>query len=416
MDKINSIWRVGDWHFDPQSGVLTSIQGDQAQRLEPKTSALLTYLLEHAGHLVSKDELVQTLWPDSYASDETIARTLSRLRAVLIDDPRQPNYIETIPKRGYRLIASVQGPQQAAPTDNQTTRPTRYWLPVSLLLSLSALMWWFFLPPQSNPTATEQVDLLQQADDYYHQMRLADNERAISLYQQQLELQPSSAGAYAGLANATVQKLLRWSGTPTPTDVSLVAAVQSGQFDTPEAQQQLQRALSLAEKAVAIQPQSASAQKALGFVLTARGELERALAVYQRALKIDSNAWPAWLNMAEIYAALEQDDTALQALENAYTAMQASYDEQTLSIHPWLAEVAANIGERYNLKQDYGAAETWFRRVLRDAPLHERATVGLAYVLAQTGDYSGALKLCDELNQRLQLTYNCNQFVAPDNK
>jgi DNA-binding winged helix-turn-helix (wHTH) protein len=67
----------------------------------------LAVLVENSGRLLEKDELIRTLWPDSFVEDGSLARKISYLRKALEEyDPAQP-YIETVPKIGYRFVAEV---------------------------------------------------------------------------------------------------------------------------------------------------------------------------------------------------------------------------------------------------------------------------------------------------------------------
>jgi len=68
---------------------------------------VLVCLAEHAGAPVSKEELLQTVWPNTYVTNDVLKGAISDLRRALDDNARQPRVIETIPKRGYRLIAPV---------------------------------------------------------------------------------------------------------------------------------------------------------------------------------------------------------------------------------------------------------------------------------------------------------------------
>src|SRR5580698_1506027 len=78
-------------------------------RLQDQPFRLLTVLLEHAGEVVSREELRQQLWPaDTYVEfDGSLNAALKRLRAALGDPAENPVFIETVPKRGYRFIAPV---------------------------------------------------------------------------------------------------------------------------------------------------------------------------------------------------------------------------------------------------------------------------------------------------------------------
>ena len=75
--------------------------------LPPRTFALLCYLVEHPGRLVTEDELLNAVWPKAYVQPEAIKSQLYEIRKILGDDPKAPRYIETLPRRGYRFIAPV---------------------------------------------------------------------------------------------------------------------------------------------------------------------------------------------------------------------------------------------------------------------------------------------------------------------
>ncbi|MDX1678056.1 winged helix-turn-helix domain-containing protein, partial [Arsukibacterium sp.] len=327
---------IGDWYIDFSSGACvrktSSRPGpeDSLRRLEPKSCQLLQVLAQQPGQLVGKEQLISRVWPDSYATDDTLARTLSRLRTMLDDDARQPQYIETVPKRGYRLIADVSSATDPAASAfgpatlaKLTARRRPRLLLLALMLTLTTiagLLAYLALRP-ATPVISKPADsvggkdLLTRADDYYHQMRLADNEMAIALYQQHLELHPGAGLAYAGLANALVQKALRWSGEQTGEHNTLTTKVAAGTLADDASQQQLQRALSLAQQAVALQPDNATTLKALGFVLSAQGRFSEAITSYQQALLADPKAWQVQLNIGELYQATGNRAQALTAYE-----------------------------------------------------------------------------------------------------
>src|SRR5262245_36690555 len=79
----------------------------QELRLRPKRFAVLRYLVQHAGQLVTKDEILDAVWPGLAVDDGALTTCLREIRRVLGDDPRQPQIIETVHRRGYRIIAPV---------------------------------------------------------------------------------------------------------------------------------------------------------------------------------------------------------------------------------------------------------------------------------------------------------------------
>ena len=75
--------------------------------LAPKAFDVLRYLVEHAGRLVTQQEMLEALWPDTYVQPEVLRKYILELRRALGDRPRSPSFIETIPKRGFRFVAPV---------------------------------------------------------------------------------------------------------------------------------------------------------------------------------------------------------------------------------------------------------------------------------------------------------------------
>jgi Tol biopolymer transport system component/DNA-binding winged helix-turn-helix (wHTH) protein len=103
---------VGDWRVDPSLRTLNGVRGEL--HLEPKHMQVLELLAEHAGQVVSKERLIQTVWAGTFVGDEVLSTAISELRRVFHDDPEAPRFIQTIPKGGYRLIASVRIQDPAA--------------------------------------------------------------------------------------------------------------------------------------------------------------------------------------------------------------------------------------------------------------------------------------------------------------
>lgn len=80
---------------------------DERIRLTPKAFAVLRYLVEHAGRLVTQDELLDALWPDTFVQPEVLKSHILDVRHALGDHPKKPRFIETLPRRGYQFIAVV---------------------------------------------------------------------------------------------------------------------------------------------------------------------------------------------------------------------------------------------------------------------------------------------------------------------
>lgn len=98
--------RLGDWIIQEHANLLT--REEQVVRLERRVMAVLMQLIEANGSVVAKEELIDRVWNGAAVSDHSVANAISDLRRALGDDRKNPNYIETIPKRGYRLIQTAQ--------------------------------------------------------------------------------------------------------------------------------------------------------------------------------------------------------------------------------------------------------------------------------------------------------------------
>jgi Tol biopolymer transport system component/DNA-binding winged helix-turn-helix (wHTH) protein len=98
-------FRVGEWAVYPSLNRLA--RGGEEVRVEPKVMQVLEVLAETPGQVVTRDALVGRVWPDVFVSEDVLHRAIRELRRVFGDDTANPAYIETIRKRGYRLIAPV---------------------------------------------------------------------------------------------------------------------------------------------------------------------------------------------------------------------------------------------------------------------------------------------------------------------
>lgn len=98
-------FQVGAFRVLPASNELRGKDG--CVQLEPKVMALLLYLAENAGQTLRREQLFEALWPGVIVSDDTLTQAVTKLRRALGDSTRNPRYIQTVPKRGYRLCAAV---------------------------------------------------------------------------------------------------------------------------------------------------------------------------------------------------------------------------------------------------------------------------------------------------------------------
>ena len=85
----------------------TLIQNNKTQNIQPKVMEVLTYLCSKPQQVVSNDELIEACWPNQYISDSPLHKCIAQIRKILVDDPKNPRFIKTIPKKGYVFIIDV---------------------------------------------------------------------------------------------------------------------------------------------------------------------------------------------------------------------------------------------------------------------------------------------------------------------
>jgi TolB-like protein/DNA-binding winged helix-turn-helix (wHTH) protein/tetratricopeptide (TPR) repeat protein len=102
---VDANFRLGEWSIYPSLNRITN--GNRSHRVEPKVMAVLCEMAKHPGDVVSKEVLLDTVWPGTSVEEVALPRCVSELRRLLDDDAHHPRYIETVAKRGYRLIAPI---------------------------------------------------------------------------------------------------------------------------------------------------------------------------------------------------------------------------------------------------------------------------------------------------------------------
>ncbi|WP_337879111.1 winged helix-turn-helix domain-containing protein [Rheinheimera sp.] len=160
MNRPSAQLKVGDWWYLPQLDKLVKLdeQAKVQQKLELDNlcQSVLNYFLLNPGRLISKEELLKEVWHLSSVTDGRIARVISILRDVLSDDVKSPTYIETINKRGYRFIATVEVVEISAPAtpDAKPVKTPKQWLWAAGVASvlIAGVFGWFYLQPDPEET------------------------------------------------------------------------------------------------------------------------------------------------------------------------------------------------------------------------------------------------------------------------
>jgi DNA-binding winged helix-turn-helix (wHTH) protein len=124
-------FRLGSWVVHPSLNRIE--RNGKTTHLEPKVVEVLVYLADHDKEVVAKEQLIQAVWGNTFVTEDVLTRCVSELRKALEDDAKEPRVIETIPKRGYRLLLEIerQNRGQASVIDPPRPHPRRkfrYWV------------------------------------------------------------------------------------------------------------------------------------------------------------------------------------------------------------------------------------------------------------------------------------------------
>ena len=163
QESLQTPFLLGDWEVDPATGWIR--RGESQQKLEPRVMDLLVVLARQPGGVLSREELEAQVWSDMVVGYDALSSAIIKLRKALGDDPHQPQFIETLPKKGYRLIAPVGdidtpvGDSGPAASDEPTRegslssspgRSAWKWPAAGLLLLLIGVLGWFFFQPSAD--------------------------------------------------------------------------------------------------------------------------------------------------------------------------------------------------------------------------------------------------------------------------
>jgi len=387
---LEPCFHLGPWRIDPRSGEI-SRPGDE-RRLEPKPMAVLLHLAGAAGRVVSKEELMAAVWPDACVGEDSVWRSIHTLRKTLENggedgSPTVP-LIETVPRRGYRLVAPVEPVDGASPPPDVPTPVDRRppgrrravagrWLAGALLASAALLLGAREIgrgfdhpaagetpaekkPASAGPTLDELLAGDLSAEDYFRRGRdfydgqvhasvytSADLDRAIALFEKAIALDPELASAHAELASARFLRAMREGEHPYPQE----------------------EAVALAETALRLDPDLPGAHKALGLIYKHQGRLDEA----ERELELAVTLRPEYPAAIDALATLRMSrGRAREALELRKRLVGTELPQaKVLSFLGWTL---------LQLGGDEEEARQYLLAALDHEPFHVVATRGLAWL------------------------------------
>ncbi|MDN5864327.1 MAG: winged helix-turn-helix domain-containing protein [Gammaproteobacteria bacterium] len=424
----------------------------------PRTMSVLVCLAEHAGEVVTRGFLDEHVWGRSVVTDQALTNCISELRNLLGDTRAEPRFIETVPKRGYRLIAPVSpleaGTESRAPLFSR--RPLRVALSLGALAAIVvAGIWWaMHVPPGASaaPLTTVAVTPFRQlrgAEEYaYLQLALPDEiatelSRASGLavrpFQPDAPTDPNAAKAELDANNViTGYYYVGAKGTLAITvqalDVKQNRILWRTQLTLPVAdllslrnriarqiRTQLVPALGAnPARTVGTQPAKAKAYRIYLHSLALPRDPEhhvQAIAMLRRATTLDPNYAPAWKELAN---QLRWHGLYLYA-DGGASAMQKSVAaaKRALSLDPTLVAAAASL---INTQSELGAVTEAYRlarQLVLDHPRSALAHYALAEVLRYGGMLQDAERHCEialQLDPHYYLWRNCALTYIADGK
>src|SRR2546428_109933 len=279
--------RFGPFEVDLRAGELR--KQDRRIRLPDQPLHILTVLLEHPGEMVTREELRQRLWPaDTFVDfDHGLNNAINRLREALGDSADHPTYIETIPRRGYRFIGTIERAAGVVPEASPTeARPIRS---IAVLPLETVTRDPEYLGEERAPFSRHQavnpeaLALYPRAQSHSGLRRREDNQAAIRLLEKAIALDPSFATAHAALSAAYRVRGLTLEPDETEWEEKAFAAVQ---------------------KALQLDANLAEAYAARGFLLWSRTNHfphARAVRELRRALALNPNLAEAHHQLGNVY-------------------------------------------------------------------------------------------------------------------
>ncbi len=363
-------FQVGDFLVEPDLNRIT--RGNTAVSVEPKVLDVLVCLAQRPGEVFTREEILRAVWPDTHVTEEALTYSISALRKVLGDDAREPHIIQTISRRGYRLIAEVQATLAPVPTS----------LPSVAVLAFSDMS-----PEKDHQYFCDGIaEEITNRLTHLHGLRVAARTSAFAFKDHPEDVR--SIGKKLGVG-AVLEGSVRKAGPHLRITAQLINVADgcqlwSASFDREsedvfaiqdEISQKVVRALEveLSDKEKSILGKAPThSVEAYEFYLrgrqffykSKRRSIQCALEMLTRAAGKDPTFAQAWAGMADCYSYLymyfDNDQLNLElAREMSRTALE---------LDPDLAEAHSACGLAASLSKLYGEADKEFQAAIRLNP------------------------------------------------
>lgn len=427
--KLKGLYEFASFRLDVEERLL--LRADEVVPLPPKAFDVLLALIEQPGHLLEKEVLLKTVWPDTIVEENNLADNISRLRKTLGEGENGQKFIETVPRRGYRFVAEVKAlsdvvmnDADAAPTVIPSSAPAAF-IPARLKLRqrpelflvafgflvltlFSVALYWHF---KSVPRA-EVVQLEFKGNFFVGRWTEDEIRQGIEYYNQAIALDPNSASAYEGLATgwnflsdlhvspreampkakAAIVNALQRDEKSAAAQVTMGVIKMQYDWDWAGAEQEFQRAL-------ALEPEYAPAHQLYGWYLVAQGRFPDAQAEMKQALGTDPlNDFGLW-GLGDSFYFARQYDQAVEQYRRAVSVAPKMYWSRLM------------LGSAYVQQGKFSEAlvELQQARRLNDSP---QVLAALGHAYATAGQRAEAQQVLAELQTLAQRKYVSPYDVA----
>ena len=390
---MSASYGFGPFTFDSQQ--LTLRAGREEIRLAPKVLHTLAILVEHSGDLVTKDELMDRLWPDGCVEEGNLTQNIYVLRRTMQAYGLE-TAIENVPKRGYRFVAVVRHLE----AQHQSRR--RRGFPFAIAASIAALL----VPMLQSPGRTSSAlppdgARLYALGRYYWSLRTTVGlDRALADFEQIVKRYPRSALGYAGLADTytemydyvcdgapctkTIALAQSYAREAVAVDASSSEAHTSAAMGARLFERNIPKSDSEFKRAIELDPRNALAYEWYGNALLARGDLADARRELQSAATLQpvSVATYAWLARDAYYS-------------HRYTEAVAAAHE-ALAINPHRFETSVLLGLALEMNGNSQAAAGAFERLAHIGVSAHDVQALIAGVYAHAGRRTQAMRMLHE--------------------
>jgi len=389
------MYQFGPFSLDPDERVVS--RNGIPFSLTPKAFQTLLCFVRKPGRLISKDELLKEIWPDTFVQEVNLAVNISTLRKALEDNPKECRYIATIPGCGYRFVAEVLEVASATPSQK-------------ILAALESA--------NLSSANVQAYDYYLRGRQFFNQMRRKGFEFARQMFARAVVIHPGYARAYAGVGNCCSFLYMWCEASNDNLQEALSASSHAIELDPESAEAHASRGLAESltnnyraathefETALRLDPQSFEAYYFYGRSCFEEGQCEKAAGLFARAsqVKPDDYQTPSMRGMC--FRALSRTKEACEAFGDCLRNV-----ERHLQLYPNDARaICLGLGSLYELGERARALE-WTDRARSMDPEEPAVLYNVACAYALLGERDRSI---DCLGRALRQGYSHKVWIEKD--